>query len=148
MAETQVASVGYMGQFHLHNGSALYKLREVTSINPPERGGREEVESTHLESTGWRREHISTFYEDFTFDVTVNCRPLSDTDVLLDDAHADSDIRSFKMVWAENAIPTAQRTGTCKCLSYTRGEVTPDGLVTATATFRVVTINAVEAYSA
>jgi hypothetical protein len=146
MAETAEATVGYMGEFHLHDGSTLYELVEVKSFAIPTTGAREQVETTHLKSPDWRREYVSTFYEDSDFDVVLNSRVLSDTDTLLADALADGDVRAFKAVIPENGVPTAQIEGTCRCVNYNRGEVAPGDVIEATATFRIVTIDAVEAY--
>jgi hypothetical protein len=146
MAETQAATVGYFGEFHLHNGTTLYELVSVKSFDIPTTGAREQVEVTDLKSPGWRREHVSTFYEDSDFNVVLNTRVLSDTDVLLADALADGDIRAFKAVIPENGVPVAQIEGTCRCLNYTRGTVSADEVIEGTATFRIVTVDAVEAY--
>lgn len=147
MAETQEATLGYMGEFHLHNGSELYELVEVKSFGVPTGGTREQIEKTHLKSPGWRREYLSGFYEDSDFTVTLNARLMSDTDVLLDDALTDADTRAFKAVIPEDGTPVAQITGTCKCIGYDRGEVS-EGLMESTATFRVVTVDAIAAYVA
>lgn len=146
MAETQEATVGYMGEVWLHDGSALYELNQVKSFPVPGPGAREEVESTHLKSPGWRREYLETFYEDSEFDVVLNSRPLSTTDTLLDAARADGDARAMLLVLPENGEPAAQIELTVKCRGYDRGEVTADGLLEATATFRIVTISSIEAY--
>jgi hypothetical protein len=148
MAETAEATVGYMGEFHLHNGSSLYELVQVKSFDIPTTGAREQVETTSLKSPGWRRQHVSTFYEDSEFNVILNSRLLSDTDTLLADALADGDTRAFKAVIPENGEPAAQIEGTCRCINYTRGTVSPDEVIEATATFRIVTVDAVEAYAA
>lgn len=148
MAETQSATLGYKGQFHLHNGTVLYKLLEVKEFDVPSDGAREQVEKTHLDSPNYRREYLSSFYEDSDFEVLLNCRPLSDTDVLLADALGDGDVRAFKAVIPENGVLTSQVTGTCRCTGYSRGRVTAEGVLEATATFRVVTITAIAAYSA
>lgn len=147
MAETQDATVGYMGEFHLHNGTVLYELVQVKSFAIPTTGAREQVETTHLKSADWRREYVSTFYEDSDFEVMLNSRVLSDTDALLADALADGDIRAFKAVIPENGEPYAQIEGTCRCINYTRGEVSANDVIEATATFRIVTVDAVEAYA-
>lgn len=147
MAETQDATLGYGGEFHLHNGSALYELVEVKEFDIPGTGAREQVEATHLKSPNWRREYLSSFYEDSDFEVTLNTRMLSDTDVLLADALSDADTRAFKVVIPENGVPTTQIEGTARCTNYTRGRVVADGVIEATATFRVVTIDAAEAYA-
>lgn len=148
MAETQDATLGYYGSFSLHNGSTLYELVEVKRFQLPSPGAREQVESTHLKSAGWRREYLSAFYEESDFELVLNTRLLSSTDVLIADALSDGDTRAFKAVVPENGTPVAQIEGTCKCIGYDRGEVAPDEVLESTVTFRVVTIDAVEAYSA
>lgn len=146
MAETQEASLGYMGEFHLHNGTSLYELVEVKEFDVPTGGTREQVETTHLKSPGWRRAYTSGFYEDSDFEILLNFRPLSDTDVLLEDALKEADVRAFKAVLPENGEPFAQIEGTCKCIGFSRGRVTADGVMEATATFRIVTVDDIEAY--
>lgn len=148
MAETQEATDGYFGEMHLHNGSALYELVQVKSFKIAEGGTREQVETTHLKSPGRRREYINGFYEDSDFDVALNTRLLSDTDVLLRDARDEGDTRAFKQVIPENGEPVAEITGTCKCIGYDPGTATVDGVIEGTATFRIVEITAVQAYSA
>jgi hypothetical protein len=147
MAETQVASVGYFGEVHLYNGTALYELKQVKGFDIPSRGEREQVETTHLKSADWRREYVSTFYEDSDFNVMLNFRPLSDTDVLLDDAHGDGDVRTMRVVLPANGVPYAMIDLTARCLNYARGEVGANDVMEATATFRVVSIDAIEAYA-
>lgn len=144
--ETQEASVGYMGEFHLQNATTLYELTQVKSFGVPSGGTREQTETTHLKSPGWRREYVSTFYEDSDFEVVTNSRPLSDTDILQEAALKAGDVRPFKAVLPENGVPVAQITGTCKCIGYDRGEVSADGVMEATGTYRVVTINDIEVY--
>jgi hypothetical protein len=146
MAETAVASVGYMGEVWLHNGTALYELRQVKGFGIPSLGSREQVETTHLKSAAWRREYVSTFYEDSDFEVMLNFRPLSDTDTLLADAHSDGDTRTMKVVIPQNGVPFAQIELTARCMDYARGTLGENDVMEATATFRVVTIGAVAAY--
>lgn len=147
MAETQDATVGYMGEFWLHNGTQLYELVEVQSFKIPEPGSREQVETTHLKSPGWRRTYTSTFYEDSDFEITLNSRILSDTDTLLADALSDDDVRAFKAVIPENGQDVAQISGTCRVIGYDRGTVEKDAIITATVTLRVVSISAAAAGS-
>lgn len=147
MAETADATLGYGGEFHLHNGSVLYELVEVKEFDIPSPGAREQVEATHLKSPDWRREHLSAFYEDSDFEVMGNTRILSDTDALLADALADGDVRAFKAVIPENGEATSQIEGTARCTGYSRGRVVADGVIEFTATFRVVTIDPAEAYA-
>lgn len=146
MAETQEATVGYMGEVWLDNGTTLYELNQVKSFQIPGGGERDQVETTHLKSPGWRREYASTFYADSDFEVTLNSRPLSSTDSLLETAHAAGDIRDMLIVLPENGEPVAQIALTAKCTNYDRGEVTLDGVMEATATFRVITIGSIAAY--
>jgi hypothetical protein len=146
MAETQEATVGYFGEMELHNGTDLTPLVEVKSIQIPGLGTRELVETTHLKSPQWRREYVSTFYEDSDFEIVLNTRVLSDTDVLLADALADADTRAFRVIIPENGAPVAQIEGTAKCIGYERGTMAADEVIEGTATFRVVTVDAVEAY--
>ena len=145
--ETQEATDGYMGEFHLQKSASLYELNQVKNFGVPSPGGREQQETTHLKSPGRRREYISTFFEDSDFEVVMNTRALSDTDLLCEEALNAGDTRPFKAVLPENGEPFAQITGTCKCIAYDRGEVS-DGVMEATATFRVVTIDDIEPYSA
>ncbi len=145
MAETQDASLGYMGEFHLNNGTALIELVQVKEFDVPGGGVREQVEATHLKTPGWRRKYLSGFYEDSDFEVLLNFRPLSDTDVLLDSVRDSGATRAFKAVLPENGVPVAQIEGTCRCIGYNRGRVTADGVMEATATFRIVTVDAIEA---
>jgi len=147
MAETQDATVGYMGEFHLHNGILLYELVEVQSFKIPEPGSREQVETTHLKSPGWRRTYVSTFYEDSDFEITLNSRIMSDTDVLLAAALAADDVRAFKAVIPENGQDVAKIEGTCRVIDYDRGTVEKDSVITATVTLRVVSISAAAAGS-
>lgn len=146
MAETQEATLGYMGEFHLDDGTGLYELQEVKEFGVPTGGTREQIEKTHLKSPNWRREYLSGFYEDSDFTVLLNARLMSDTDELLDDALVQGDVRDFKAVIPEDGVPVAQITGTCKCIGYDRGTVNNE-LMEATATFRVVTVDAIAAYT-
>lgn len=148
MADTQDATLGYGGAFLLHNGTALYELKQVKEFDIPMPGAREQVETTHLKSANWRREYLSSFYEDSEFEVMLNSRVGSDTDVLLADALGDGDVRAFKAVIPDDGVAAMQITGTCTCTNYARGRVTADGVIEASATFRVVTIDAAAAYSA
>jgi predicted secreted protein len=145
MAETQEATLGYAGEFHLHNGTALYECVQVKAFDIPSPGTREQVEKTHLKSTGWRREYLSGFYEDSEFEVVLNSRVRSDTDLLLTDALTDGDVRTFKVVIPEDGVGVTKIEGTCKCIGYNQGRAEIDSVMEATATFRVVTLSAAAA---
>lgn len=147
MAETQDATIGYGGTFSLHNGSTLYELVEVKRFQIPSPGTREQVETTHLKSPGYRREYVSGFYEDTDFEVVLNTRLRSDTDVLIAAALAAGDARAFEAGIPENGAVGTIITGTAKVIAYERGEVSPEDVIESTVTLRVVTISAPSAGS-
>ena len=149
MAETQKATIGYNGEFWLSTtalSAGLVEMVEVQEFDIPSGGSREQVEKTHLKSPGYRREYLSSFFEDVDFEVVLNSRPLSTTDATIEAARVADTIRAFKVVIPEDGVKTTQVTGTCRCTGYNRGRVTKDGVLTATATFRVVTVDALAAY--
>jgi hypothetical protein len=117
-------------------------------FNVPSKGEREQVETTHLKSPDWRRTYKSTFYEDSDFEVMLNFRPRSTTDVLLDDAQTQDDVREMLIVLPEDGAPAHQIALTARCLNYARGDVSGDEVMEATATFRIVTMGAIAAYVA
>ncbi|WP_394658424.1 hypothetical protein [uncultured Novosphingobium sp.] len=146
--ETATPTVGYKDQFHLHDGTALYRLRGLKEFDMPVGGEREQIEVTDFDAEDWRRQYISGFYEDSDFELLLNARPLSTTDVLLTDARDQGDTRNFMAVITIDGEPVAQITGTAKCTGYTYGRIVVGGLKEATATFRVVSVNSLEAYTA
>lgn len=148
MPELVSPSLGYKDEFHLYNGTLLYKLRGVKEFDVPTGGSREQVEVTDLDAPDWRRQYINGFYEDSDFEVALNYRPLSDTDTLLATARDEGDARAFKVVLAEDGVPVAQITGTARCTGYAPGRVAVGDVKEATATFRVVSIDDVEEYDA
>lgn len=147
MAETQKPTDGYNGEFHLGNPTTLYELVQVKSFDIPDEGDRTQEDVTHLKSLERRREYISTWFEDNDFTVVTNSRPGSTTDTLQYGARKAGDIRPFKAVLPEDGVPSMQITGTCKVISYNRGTV-EDGVMEATSTMRVVTIDDIAEYDA
>lgn len=148
MPETVAPSLGYKDEFHLYNGTALYKLRGVKEFDMPVGGAREQIEVTDLDADDWRRQYISGFYEDVDFEVVLNARPLSTTDELLTEARDDGDVRAFRAVLAIDGAPVAQVDGTARCTNYTYGRISVGDVKEATATFRVVSVDTIEAYTA
>ncbi len=148
MAEDVSPSIGYHDEFWLYDDvtAGLYKLVGVKEFDMPVGGTREQVEVTDLDATDWRRQYISAFYEDVDFEVLLNARPLSDTDVLLTAARDANDERAFKAVIAVNGSPVAQVEGTAKCTGYTFGRIAVGDVKEATATFRLVTVNSITEY--
>lgn len=145
--ETQDASVGYMGEVWLHNGTVLYELVQVKSFSTGT-AERETVDASHLKTAGWRRDEISTWYGTEQLTVTLNFRALSDTQILLEDALGDGDAREALVVYPENGVPVAQREYTLRLVSIEEPEVAVDTVMEVTATFNVVTKGALVAYVA
>ncbi|QUT07914.1 hypothetical protein KFK14_11295 [Sphingobium phenoxybenzoativorans] len=134
--ENQEASIGWGGEVHLFNGTTLYELHEVVSFTlPPDTDS--EVDATHLKSPGRRRSTVPGLIEDSTFQVVLNYRPLSDTDILIRAARAARDTRAMKLVIPQNGQPFAQVELTAKCTGHSRGEISPEGVMQATVTFQV-----------
>lgn len=151
MAETQKATIGYNGAFFLSTtalAAQLVEMKEVKEFDIPGDGQRQQVQTTHLKSPGYRHEYVEGFYDDSDFTVTLNSRPLSTTDTNIEAARASGDTLAFKAVLPEDGVPTSQIEGTCRCIGYSRGRVSAEGVLEATATFRVVTVDAVEVYAA
>lgn len=148
MAETTGPSLGYKDEFWLDDGTSLYKLRGVTEFDVPTRGTREQVEVTDLDATDWRRDYISGFYEDQDITVTLNYRPLTDTDTKLSAARDANDVRDFQANIAVQGVLTATVTGTCRCTGYGPDRIAVGEKKTATATFRIVSVDDIVAYEA
>lgn len=136
MAETQEASVGWGGEFHFNDGTALYEAVEVVSFTLPS-PEFEEVESTHLKSANRYREFIDSLVNGGEVQVVLNYRPGSDTDTKLlawRDARA---IRAIKFGIPETGDVVVEISTTGKCNMIDRGEVSADGKLEATVTIRV-----------
>lgn len=150
MAETQEATIGYGGAFWLSNtalAAQLVEMVQVKEFDIPGGGQRQQVQTTHLKSPGYRHEYVEGFYEDSDFQLVLNSRPLSTTDVNIEAARVSGDTLAFKAVIPEDGVATSQVQGTCRCIAYSRGRVTAEGVLEATATFRVVTVDAIEVYA-
>ncbi|QAY77923.1 phage tail tube protein [Sphingosinicella sp. BN140058] len=78
--ETQEAAHGWGGEFHFHDGTALYEAVEVVGFDLPD-DEIEEIEKTHLKSPGKRREFMSGLIDGGEVEVRLNYRPGSDTDI-------------------------------------------------------------------
>lgn len=135
MAETQKASTGKKSQFFLHNGTVLYKLNQVKSFGLPS-PETEQLESTHLESDA--KEFISGDTDFGEFEVKLNLRPGSDTDLQLEDAAADDsgDDIAFKGNVAIRGVLSRSYDGNANVVAYDRGEINRSGVMEATARLR------------
>lgn len=135
MAETQLAGTGHRSQFWIDtDAGVLTRLMHVKAITLPT-AEREEVETTHLDSNA--KEYAPGLVDYGSFEVTLNFRPGSDTDLLLEDMEGDASSRDFLANIAIRGVLTRSYSGVAILTGYDRGEVTADGVMEATATFRI-----------
>lgn len=149
MADDQNPSIGWGGQVWLHDGAALYKLRQVTGFTIPPIPEAEQVDVTHLESEDKIQEFIDGLLSGngSEVQVTMNFRPGSDTDIKLEAAYAARDVREAVFVVPLNGVPTRMYTVNVKVTGYDPGTVEPGAKMEATATFQIKSIRTVAAYS-
>jgi len=127
-------TIGWGAQFWLDNDSgALTKLAEITAITLPN-PQVSDVEATHFESPGRRREYISGLIEDGEGTFEMNYNPGSATDEIIRDAMSDGVARSYKIV-VPDGEDTWEVTGECIVKGYERA-VPIDDRMTATLTIR------------
>ena len=136
MAETQKASIGWGGEFWMHDGTTLKELVQVVSFTLPQ-DEIDDVETTHLKSPDRRREFIAGMRDGGEISVVMNYRPLSDTDELCRDAMALGDVRPIRFVIPQGGVAAAQVDTTGYVRGYDRGEVTADGKMEATLTIKI-----------
>lgn len=136
MAETQVASAGWGGEFHFNDGSALYEAVEVVSFTLPN-PEFEEAESTHLKSANRYREYINTLVNGGEVQVVLNYRPGSDTDTKLRAWRDARAIRAIMFVIPESGTASVEIEATGKCMSIDPGTVSADEKMEATVTIRI-----------
>lgn len=128
------ALIGYGAELWLDNASGvLTQLAEITAITPPN-PQVDQVEATHFESPGRRREYISGLVEDGEGTFEMNYVPGSATDALIRAALSDGVTREYRII-----IPTAttgwQFDGSCVVTGYERN-IPIDDRMTATLTVR------------
>ena len=130
-------SIGWKSEFHLHNGTALVKLANVTSITPPS-PEIEEVETTDLDATNRYRTFIPGMRDPGTVEVVMNYVGGSATDTLVRAFAASLDTRSCKVVYSDDdGTPLRQITFSAFATGLSEPEITTDGLKTYTLTLRV-----------
>lgn len=136
MADTQLAGTGWGGEFHIHDGATpgvLFELKQVKSFTLPE-DEVEQVETTHLKSPNRRREFAPGMIDGGEFEVVLNMRAGSDTDVFCQEFKDSGETRSFMAVIPERGVPEWDIEGDIICVGYARGEVNPDDAMEATLT--------------
>lgn len=119
MAEATLKSTGAKSEFWFHDGSALYRAREVFTIGHP--GFEvEQLDATSLESTA--KEFIPGDIEFQPFDVTIYYRPGSDTDAKLEAWALAQTERAIKINRAVRGTLTRSYDGTALAVSYIPGD--------------------------
>ena len=139
MAEDTEASTGYAGEVHLSTDATtanLTELVQVVSFSLPS-DTSERVETTHLKSPNRRREYTSGMIDGGELEVTLNFRPGTDTDLLIEAALAAGDERAAKFVIPELGVAAYDYDTTVVVIGYDKGEVTADGKMEATVTMAV-----------
>lgn len=129
-------SIGWGTTVKLHNGSALTELLLVTDVSIPE-VTTEEVETTHMKSTGKFRQFIAGLKDAGEFQVTMSLVPGSATDILCRAADAAGDQRAWQITLTdEDSVDTWTIDGTGFAKGYSRTNPL-DGKKEAVLTIRV-----------
>ncbi|XUU60642.1 phage tail tube protein [Erythrobacter sp. HA6-11] len=130
-------SIGWGGQFHLHNGSTLVAIERIDSLSPPE-DIADEHEVTSLESPNRYKEYIPGMIDAGEITIEVWHVPNSTTDQLFRAAKAAADTRPWKIVYpAADGMPLREYNGQGFVRSYLTQPVTPNQPMKATAVIRV-----------
>ncbi len=126
---------GWGGAFHLHNGTALTELVNVTEIGFPE-DQIDEVEVTPLKAAGRRKVFIAGLIDAGSFDVTMNY-VAGDADDVLCRAQLGQ-VRNWKIV-VPDATGTAERqlTGSGLVKGYKVNPMQAGEAMTCVLTIRV-----------
>lgn len=136
MAETQEPSIGWGGECHLFDGTALYELKHVVSFGLPNEQA-DEVEVTHLKSPNKRKEFIAGLSDGGEVQVVLNYRPGSTTDTLIAAARAARDVRQVKFVIPEDGEPAWEITTSCFVKGVDRGTISAGDKMEVTVTLRI-----------
>ena len=145
--ELQLSGTGWNGEFWLNDGVSLYELKQVVGFSLPS-DDVDEIEITHLKSAGRRREYAEGLIDGGEFEITLNYRPLSDTDIKIRAWQAAGGPRAFKAVVPERGVPIVQFTGTVVLRGYDPGEVNAEDKMEASLTLRTTGAITVAAYTA
>lgn len=139
MAEDTEASTGYAGEVWLSTDDTtanLAELVQVVSFSLPS-DTSERVETTHLKSPNRRREYTSGMIDGGELEVTLNFRPGTDTDLLIEAALAAGDERAARFNVPELGVPAYTYDTTVVVTGYDKGSVEADGKMEATVTMAV-----------
>lgn len=127
------ATIGWGAEFHLHNGTSLIELGEITAIGLPS-PEVSDVEATHFKSPGKYREYIAGLIEAGEGTFEMNYVPGSTTDALIRTARDARTARAYMIVIPDGA-GTWEIAGSCIVKKY-EPNVPIDDRMTATLTVR------------
>lgn len=136
------ARIGWGGELHVSTDNTeanLFELVEVRECGFPQ-DETDESEATHLKSPGRRKEFKAGLIDGGEFTASLNYVPGSATDLLLTNAKVLGTTRKIKIV-----VPDESGTGAADwnmivsgfVKRYAPDTMTPGGVITATAVFRV-----------
>lgn len=136
------ARIGWGGKLLLSTDVTEANLTEIAEVRecgfPQDEV--DEVEATHLQSPGRRKEFLSGLIDGGEFTATLNYTPGSATDLLLTAALTAGTTRALRIVIPdETGAGTADWNITTSAFvkRYAPDNMTPGEVITATATFRV-----------
>lgn len=129
------AMIGWGGKFFLQDASDNWvELEEILETPFPE-SETEDVEATHMQSPGRRREYIAGLIEDGTGDVLMNYVPGSATDELCRDLQSSGIVTGYRVHVLQPDDTYWQIQGECIVKKYARSSPI-DNRRTATLTIK------------
>lgn len=139
MAETQEASIGWGGEFWLSTDDTvgnLVELVQVVGFNVPE-VEVDQVESTHLKSADRFKEYLDGLADGGTAEITLNFRPGSDTDEMLDDWEDERGRRKARFVIPLQGEAVKDYTASVTFAGYNRGTIAAGEKMEATLRVKI-----------
>ena len=139
MADDQLAGTGWAGEFWIENDAATPVLTELVQVISftLRQDEVEQVEITHLKSPARRREYAPGMIDGGEFEVTLNMRAGSDTDMLCVALNNSVETHGYKAVIPERGVPVWQIEGDCIVVGYDRGEVNVDDRMESVLTLKI-----------
>lgn len=139
MSETQEASIGWGGEFHLSTDNTeanLVELVQVVSFDLPE-VQVDQVETTHLKSEDRFKEFLDALADGGTVAIVMNFRPGSDTDEMLDDWEESRGKRKIRFVVPLLGVPAKTYTVSATFAGYARGNIAAGAKMESTLSVKI-----------
>jgi len=134
MAESE-AIIGYNTILEVRDGpettDSYFDLGEITGLTPPS-DSIDEVEVTHMQSPGRRKEFIAGLSDPGEMSVTVNHIPGSSEDEFILDWKASGEVRDARITYPNGRTQTISTF----VKGYVPNELTVGAAITATLTLR------------